>query len=322
VTSSRVRPRTIAALLALVGLAEGVATRAAPLPPVYRGGWLVVQADLHVHGFTADGTQSPFGQLLQAREHGLQAFAMTNHSRLLTSRVGRWLSRRLATALGTPTVVLGEEVSAPAFHLIALGLSRRVEWDQPASAAIDSVHAQGGVAIAAHPIGRSWRPRDAATLARLDGAEATQSLGVLDPVAAADMRDFWRQVAALHPHAAAVGSSDHHWMDDLGIARTYVFVHANTEREILDALRAGRTVAGDATGALVGDSALVALLRADPVPSAGRYGYQVPNALSAAARACGWLGLVGLVLLGGGPPRASTTGRPRAARLARGDVVG
>ena len=44
-----------------------------------------------------------------------------------------------------------QEITNPDYHLIALGLERTITADQPATSAAADVHAQGGVAIAAHP---------------------------------------------------------------------------------------------------------------------------------------------------------------------------
>ena len=298
--------RPVAAALVAAGLVAGATLPDVGAPPTRRGSWIVIEADFHVHSFTADGAQSPLGLMLQARRHGLHAFAMTNHSRLFASRFGRWLSH----AVGGPTIVLGEEITAPDYHLVGLGLSRRVRWRQPAAAAIDSIHAQGGLAIAAHPTERSWRDRAPATLARLDGAEVMQSVGLESRRAGMELRDFRRALLAARPGAAAVASSDHHWLDDLGVCRTYVFVRANTEREILEAVRAGRTVARDVDGRLVGEPALVAVLETQPLGAPGvssDYGYHAASSVRAVARAAGWIGLVGLLLCAPTPRRS----RPR-----------
>ena len=38
-------------------------------------------------------------------------------------------------------VITGSEITNPGFHLIAVGINRPVEWNQPASAIIEQVHA-------------------------------------------------------------------------------------------------------------------------------------------------------------------------------------
>src|SRR5437762_591284 len=85
------------------------------------------------------------------------------------TRSGRWFSQ----AIGGPLVIAGEEILGDPnhYHLIALGITDLVDFDQPVRGAIDDIHRQGGVAIAAHPVRESWPAYDAAAMERLDGAE-------------------------------------------------------------------------------------------------------------------------------------------------------
>lgn len=58
------------------------------------------------------------------------------------------------------------------------------------------------------------------------------------------MRDFYPRTEASGHNLAAVGSSDYHWFNSLGLCRTYVFVRNNDEREILDAARHRYAIVG------------------------------------------------------------------------------
>jgi predicted metal-dependent phosphoesterase TrpH len=179
--------RTASAGLFVVGVAVGtLADRTPPKAPLVRGGYQVLAVDLHVHSFLGDGVLLPWDLAREAGRRGLDAFAITNHSQVLVAKVGRWLSR----FTGGPTILVGEEVTAPGYHLIAVGIEEKVSWRQPVARAIEDVHAQGGVAIAAHPLARFWPAFDAAALRSLDGAEVMHPVAYSGPEKAEELRAF------------------------------------------------------------------------------------------------------------------------------------
>jgi predicted metal-dependent phosphoesterase TrpH len=249
-----IRPAVFA--LFAVALAAGtLADRPLAQPPLLIGGYRVLAGDFHVHSavFSA-GALAPWDLVLEARRQGLDVFAITPHNQVWTGRLGRWASR----VLGGPRVLAGEEVRGPAYHLIALGIERRVGWDQPATDAIDEVHRQGGVAIAAHPVADYWPAYDESAMRKLDGSEVLHPAAYLRRRARAEMEQFHsRRVMT------AVGSSDYHGLGRLGLCRTYVFAKDDGEPAILDALRAGRTVVYDRDGRVYGDPKLARLAAAD-----------------------------------------------------------
>src|SRR6185312_248429 len=96
---------------------------------------------------------------------GLDAFALTNHNRVSTARA----ARRLFAGTPGPIVIVGQEITARGFHIAAVGLEERVDWTKGAAAAIRAVHAQGGVAIAAHPDRHYWSGWDDGAVSLVDG---------------------------------------------------------------------------------------------------------------------------------------------------------
>lgn len=295
-------PRTFSALLlGLGGLAGTLLDRAPPRPPLLRGGFQVLSADFHAHTFSADGALPPWELVLEARRRGLDAFAITNHGQVWAARIGRWFSRRV----GGPTVLVGEEITSWDYHLISVGVEASVPWDQPATKAVEEVHRQGGVAIAAHPVAISWPALEEA-LDSLDGSELMHPLAFTSPTGREGLSTFYQRGRSRGRPFAAVGSSDYHFGAGLGCCRTLVFARENSPDAILESLRAGRTVVYDVGGEAHGDPALVALLEADPLPGASRP--DGPTPFSRAGGICGWLGLAGLVVLrpsrrrGAGPP--------------------
>ena len=282
-----------AAWLLALGMAGGAVLDLAPAPPAWpAAGWRIVQADFHVHSFFGDGTLSPIHLLLEARRRGLDAIAVTNHNQTLVARVTRALSR----AIGGPTVLVGEEITAPRWHLIGVGLRDTVSWRQPLETAIDAVHAQGGVAILAHPVHLYRSALTDAARASLDGTEVRHALIDLSPRRRQELEEVFAQVRARHPGAAPIGSSDDHGGGGLGQPRTYVFARDASAEAIVEAIRAGRTVAVW-HGEPYGDPALVSMLPALTTPPAR-------SATRTAVGFLGWAGVAGLLF---GRARANRT---------------
>jgi hypothetical protein len=221
---------------------------------------------------------APWDLVFEARRQGLDAIAITPHNGVLLGTVGRWFS----AIAGGPTVVPGEEIHGPRYHLIAAGIHSYIDWRLSAAEAIAEVRRQGGVAIAAHPVADSWAAYDLATERMLDGAEVLQPVAYFGEKRRDELREFYGRAPL-----AAIGSSDYHGMGPLGLCRTYVFARDNSEAAILEAVRAHRTVVID-SGRAYGDPALVGF--AGQLPAA-------PGRPSPWGGLCGVLGLIGLVVL-------------------------
>jgi hypothetical protein len=280
-----------------IGLAIAAGTWIDPhenAPPIERAGWRVLQVDLHAHTTFSDGTFSPFDVVLQARRRGLDAVALTEHNLLFPARMARWFSQRI----GGPTVLLGEEVTSARAHVVALGLERAVA-PGPLNEVLASIHAQGGVAVAAHPVKFFWKSIDPVAT-DFDGAE------VMHPIAWSfgrsgwrwsEMRDWWLRVRDEREKEgrpfAAIGSSDAHFGATLGMDRTFVFARDDGPESILEALRAGRTVVWDLEGNAYGDRALIEALAHDPLPTKDRHAYRPEGTLD---RVTGVLGFLGVLL--------------------------
>lgn len=280
----------------ITGLAAGTLTdRTSDTGAVRRGGYDVIAVDFHVHSFLGDGMLSPFALATRARRQGLHALAITDHNRLFAAKAGRWYSR----FIGGPTVIVGEEITAPGFHIIAVGIDKHVTWRQSAAEVIENIHRQGGVAIAAHPTRRFWPEFNGNVVMQLDAAEVAHTNQYASNGKWQEMTSFYRQAEHSGHHLTAVGSSDYHWFNSLGICRTYVFVRNNDEAEILEALRAGRTVVYDREGNAYGNPELIRLLQDQPIRrDRGDYNYSGSGGVDVITRTFAWLGLIGLVLFG------------------------
>jgi PHP domain-containing protein len=290
--------RTVAAAAFVTGLTAGTFAQlhAIDLPSTVRqrGGYAVVAADLHVHSFPGDGALPVWDIAREARRLHIDAVALTNHNQMHSWEL--WL--RVPHPRDGALIIPGDEVTSRHYHIAAVGLSYPIGWDQSAAPAARAIEAQGGVAIAAHPIGRYGTGIDADALRALDGIEAAHPVMELNEKAAREMEQAYARAIAAHPAIAAIGSSDFHFFAPMGLCRTYVFTRAATEAGVLEAIRAGRTVACDARGGVRGPQPLASLVaedcRADAAaPTLSRY-----PTLEHAATVLTWLALVGLILAG------------------------
>ena len=217
----------------------------------------VLEADLHVHPFPGDGVLTIGALRREAERRGLDVIAITAHN----NRVALDLSSAVVEAPGEVIVLPGQEVTAPGFHLVAVGIDRLIDWRLSVAEAIAAIHAQGGVAIAAHPVRFSWRDRDPATLAALDGAELAHPGRRTQAPADDEYLEFFETLRKVNPSAAPIGSSDYHTAAPLGLCRTYLLVDERSASGALAAIRLGRTVARSPNGDLYGAPADVAIVR-------------------------------------------------------------
>ncbi len=279
-----------ARILAVCGLAAGIAvstlTDAKPVrEPITIDGYQVLSGDFHVHAFVGDGGIAPWMLQDHAAHLGLDVIAITNHNQTLAGRLGRSSAERS----NGPIVLVGEEITGRNFHLIGIGIERPVNWDQPARGAIADVHAQGGLAIAAHPM-HGFDGYDPEALADLDGVEV--------PTRAAEMSkqfdEFYQRALARNPKIAAIGSSDFHTSGPMGLCRTYLLVRERSQAGVMDAIRDGRTVGRCEGSQMRGRPELVRLLE----PHSEALTPPDETLIQTLALLLAWVSLVALAIVG------------------------
>src|SRR5262245_45587549 len=106
------------------------------------------RADLHVHSYWSDGAQGPVA-LVRRAVGRLDVLAVTDHDEIRGALAAREFARA-RPELGID-VVVGEEISTRNGHLLGLFLEETVPPGLSALETIERVHAQNGVAVAAHP---------------------------------------------------------------------------------------------------------------------------------------------------------------------------
>ena len=296
-----IRPRAIAWLAVAAGLASSMSAEGpAARPRVMKAGYVVIAADFHVHSFPGDGGLPPWELAVEARRRHLDAIALTNHNSTHSWRLSQWLFPGAGRAAGV-LLLPGDELTGVGYHLAVIGVTAPIPWHQPAASAAAAVHAAGGVAIAAHPIAdpvkETWPFLDDAALTALDGVEVAHPMIHAKDQWRRQLLAFYERAKGIHPTIAAIGSTDFHHFAPLGLGRTYLFVREATQAGVLDAIRAGRTVACDGRGESYGPSELVAMIGEDcrrdaALPPAG------DTALDRFSTWLVWLGLVALVVVG------------------------
>ena len=285
----------IACAMVGAGLVGGFLGEVTPERPViHRAGYRVLEGDFHTHTAWSDGSLSPFGVVRQAERRGLDVVAVTEHNTVWPARFARWY----ASGTNRPLAITGEEVTTARFHVIALGIEHTVSPNQSLEEVIAAIHAQGGVAIVAHPVAHFW-PTVVPAREHFDGAE------VMHPIAYSDRSAEWRWADMVRYYEesktplSAIGSSDYHWMSVLGLCRTLVFVREPvTERAVVEAIREHRTVTIDREGRAYGDASLVEALAKEPVVvRSGDFEYRGTSTVDRVLRTVGLLGVVGIVML-------------------------
>ncbi len=233
VTRTRFAALIAFALLVLVGTLTDVPRTAGPRNPS------LLAADFHVHAAPGDGLLPVWEIQREAGRRGLDVVAITNHNHRLAIRIARGL--RLVGDY--PIVIDGQELTAPDFHMAAVGAEQVVDPWLSAVDAIAEIQRTGGVAIAAHPGDRSWRVTSTDALLALDGAEVAHPTMFDDRETDAEIRGFFERVRRLNPDVAAIGSSDFHFGGPVGVCRTDVSVEDASSEGVLRAIKRGRTTA-------------------------------------------------------------------------------
>ena len=182
------------------------------------------KADMHLHTLYSDGTAS-VQQLLDWVEQrtDLDLIAITDHE-----RIDGALRAAEIHAAGDYSyeLVVGEEITTRRGHLLALFLTDRVPALRPLEETVERIHAQAGLAIAAHPMAmlipsigeRSLRAlhHDPRPERQLDAVELVNP-STAGRVNAAARRRLNEELLGL----PAVGNSDAHVLEGVGTGWTW-----------------------------------------------------------------------------------------------------
>jgi len=196
-------------------------------------------ADLHVHTTASDGTASPREVLEWASERtDLAAIAICDHNTVDGALEAAAISHKYRI-----DVVVGQEVESADGHILGLWAPTFVSPGRPAAETIADIHAQGGLAVAAHPFApRFWHKhglcrgeRDVYDACAYDAVEVANSTPLL-MLANVYARAYQR---ANRDRLASTGGSDAHMASVIGTSRT-LFAGTTTE-DLRNALIARET---------------------------------------------------------------------------------
>jgi len=179
-------------------------------------------ADVHMHTTFSDGTGSVEDVLTYVEQATpLDVIAITDHDTIEGALRAQELA---ATRRCRFEVIVGEEISTREGHLLALFLQKRVPPHLSIERSIELVHAQGGLAIVAHPFNRVFRfSVQRAVMDRLlrqpevhpDGIESLN--GSFAGIGSSQIA--MRLARSVYPWAE-IGGSDAHTLTAIGCAHT------------------------------------------------------------------------------------------------------
>lgn len=193
-----------------------------------------LKLDLHIHSEASpDGRMSVREIVARARANGLQGVAICDHDLLFQPQGDQTDTDVL--------VIPGIELSTECGHLLGLFLTGPVEG-RDAPSLIQSIHAQGGLAILAHPFEHSRDPaRLRALLPLLDGIEVWNGRANRKLADANALARRFAQENGL----PGTGGSDAHLPREIGNGAVTVEVDAPTLAAVKQALRRpGNPVSG------------------------------------------------------------------------------
>jgi predicted metal-dependent phosphoesterase TrpH len=202
------------------------------------------RADLHMHSTYSDGLGT-IQQVLQyaQTQTNLDVIALTDHD-----VIDGALRARDLWAKGNYRFdfIVGEEVSTKSGHLLALFIEKRIPPRLSMEESIDLIHAQGGLAIVAHPLNQIFRhscPRSVLDRIKdsesvwLDGIETWNAsfCGIYaNRVAMQSNRDYYGW--------SELGNSDAHTLRAIGSGCTWF--SGKTAQDVREAIEQGETAPG------------------------------------------------------------------------------
>ena len=181
------------------------------------------RADMHLHTLYSDGVME-VQALLDRVEHftDLDLIAVTDHERIDGALRARELHAAGDYHFG---LVVGEEITTRRGHLLALFLDERVPALRPLEETIERIHAQGGIAIAPHPMAPLTPSLGRRSLVRLhhdpDLSHRLDAIEMLNPSVAGRARRPHRHALNQLMELAAVGNSDAHVLEHVGTGWTW-----------------------------------------------------------------------------------------------------
>ncbi len=196
-------------------------------------------ADMHIHSLYSDGT-ARVADILEhvERRTRLDVVAITDHERI--DGALRAIELHAAGDYSFDLVV-GEEITTRRGHVVALFIGERVPALRPLEETLRAIHAQGGIAIAAHPLAPIPLSVGSRTLRRVrdhvTGGVHFDAIELFNPSHAGRTRHEARlALNARELGLPGVGNSDAHVLEGIGTGRSTFPGHSAEDyrRAVLD----------------------------------------------------------------------------------------
>ncbi|MDD1774819.1 MAG: PHP domain-containing protein [Methanobacterium sp.] len=195
--------------------------------------------DPHIHSiYSGDSRQTPAQIVKRSRQIGLDVIAIADHNTLKGSEEALDLTRNLDDILVIPAM----EVSTSKGHILALGITDKVQKKRSPEETIEEVRSQGGIAIVPHPFVRYREGLcDYVIDLDMDAIETLNSRYIFG-------YSNWRaKKLALKRGIPQVGSSDAHFTGAIGSCVTELEAEKTTESVIKGILSGKTKTYGDRT---------------------------------------------------------------------------
>lgn len=205
------------------------------------------KADLHIHSNCSDGKPS-VEEILEFVQYktDLNVISITDHDTIDGSLKAREIAKQKQYRF---EIIIGEEVSCIEGHVLGLFLRQTIAPNQPVAVVLNQIKAQGGIAIAAHPMYNTKLKNEhmvvmngigvrhlLANHHKLDGIEIVNSTPTL-----ADenlVASFMNKTMLFR---AETGSSDAHILEAIG--RGYTLFEGKTANDLRRAIKHKQTQA-------------------------------------------------------------------------------
>ncbi len=208
---------------------------------------VVSKADIHNHTTCSDGLMTPEALVeYAATKTDLRVIAVTDHNTTEGGQIARAYRDAFALDFAHLEVIVGQEVMSRDGDILALFIEQDIPGQLSAAESIERIHAQGGLAIAAHPY--------AFVVTRFGGGGMEGVKGLIHrlPFDGVEERNgtptellsnLWtrlrnRGVARHSP----TGGSDTHYLPTVG--STYTCFPGKSAADLRRAIEAGQTRAG------------------------------------------------------------------------------
>lgn len=199
-----------------------------------------LKAELHQHSrysqhsdrfLGADTTVENIAKTCKRK--GISIFSITDHNTIDSHEEGKFYAKKYGLIF-----LPGAEINTRQGHLLALGIHTLIPKNLSLNEAADAVHAQGGVAVAAHPFqipfGCMWR----FVGSHVDAIEGQHAYAIGNGLT------NW--VNNRFAHKPVIAGSDAHYLDEIGLVYTLFPDSVKNAATALAAIRENRITLGGA----------------------------------------------------------------------------